>query len=320
MKTYLFYLLALSCVIFGCGKDNEFVKLSSGNSTPIVNRSDDSWTESNPITIARSRHTATLLPNGKVLVTGGFTGSLNNAVSTETAELYDPVIGTWGMTGSMSVPRSSHTATLLPDGKVLVVGGRLNNMATAIAELYDVSTGSWSSTGSMNFPRFYHTATLLENGNVLVTGGLSGDGVSVGKTAEVYDPVAGSWSLVDHMSILRWGHSATLLDNGKVLVAGGSGPAGDGVYTPRAEIYDPLENKWHNVGNLITPRGFHAALRLGNGCVLVAGGLTLPSTKIISPQQRNVLICKLKNGHQQEACHLNGFPVHMDLFFCLMGM
>jgi N-acetylneuraminic acid mutarotase len=79
------------------------------------------------------------------------------------------------------------------------------------------------------------------------------------------------------MSIIRWGHSAILLENGTVLVAGGSGPAGDGVYTPRTEIYDPVENEWRSAGNLNTPRGFHAATRLANGNVLVAAGLTLNS-------------------------------------------
>jgi N-acetylneuraminic acid mutarotase len=215
------------------------------------------------------------LPNGQVLVAGGYTGLLNSPVSTAKTEVYDPDTDNWTMTGSMSTARSSHVAILLDNGKVLVAGGRLNNMATATAELHDVTTGSWTNTGSMKYSRFFHTATLLENGKVLVTGGLSSDGFSFGKTAEIYDPATGTWSLADHMSIMRWGHSATLLENGNVLVAGGSGPAGDGIYTPLTELYDPIENKWRNVGRLNVARGFHAAVKLNDETALVAGGLTL---------------------------------------------
>lgn len=286
MKPHLFYLLSFFCIFSGCQKDNEIFNLLSARGLSSVNNAEDfsknanrsilepgTWTLTNPLMIARSRHTASLLPDGKILIAGGYTGQLNNPISTNTAELFNPITNTWSMTDTMSFPRANHIAIRLANGKILVAGGRANNVATATAELFDASTGSWSVTGQLNHSRFFHTATLLDNGNVLVTGGLSGDGFSIGKTAEVYDPVSGSWTLVDHMAIMRWGHSATLLENGTVLVAGGSGPAGDGVYTPRSEIYDPLENEWRNAGNLNTPRGFHAAVKLENGNVLVAGGL-----------------------------------------------
>ena len=110
---------------------------------------------------ARYAHTSTLL-NGKVLVAGG----------DSSAELYDLVTDTWSMTGGMSVIRDSHTATLLPSGKVLIAGGRIGSSQTrASAELYDPASGTWSSTGSMSVTRSNHTATLLPNGNVLVAGG-----------------------------------------------------------------------------------------------------------------------------------------------------
>ncbi len=112
---------------------------------------------------AHFTHTSTLL-NGKVLVTGGMYDS--------SAELYDLVTDTWSMTGGMSVIRDSHTATLLPSGKVLIAGGRIGSSQTrASAELYDPASGTWSSTGSMSVTRSNHTATLLPNGNVLVAGG-----------------------------------------------------------------------------------------------------------------------------------------------------
>jgi N-acetylneuraminic acid mutarotase len=229
--------------------------------------------------VARSRHTATLLPDGRVLVAGGQTLDLGTITTTATAELYDPRKGTWSPTGSMTTPRSRHTAILLPGGKVLVAGGRNNNLATATAELFDPNTGTWSPTGMMNIPRDFHSATLLADGRVLVAGGIStGDGMdnAVEKTAEIYDPNTGVWSSVDHMAQSRWGHTATLLLDGTVLVAGGTGPAFDGNYTVRAEVYDPKSDRWRNVDSMTTPRGFQVAALLPDGSVLVAGGLTLP--------------------------------------------
>ena len=298
MKTYHYYLIVFSCLFTSCQKEIDVVKFVSEeyssaaevSSTKTATSSHENalqaniWTISNPLNVARSRHTTSVLASGKVLVAGGYTGFQNNPSSTATYELYDQATETWDMVTSVSSPRANHTATVLANGKVLVTGGRHNNNALASAELYDATTGLWIDIEPMNYPRFFHTATLLENGKVLVTGGLSGEGFSIGKTAEIYDPAIGSWTLVDHMSIIRWGHSATLLENGKVLVAGGSGPAGDGIYTLTAETYDPFENVWRNVGHLNTPRGFHGALRLADGTVLVAGGLTMPS------QQGNVTI------------------------------
>jgi hypothetical protein len=98
------------------------------------------------------------LPNGMVLVAGGeFVPPLSSA------ELYDPASETWTETGSLTTLRSGHTATLLPNGKVLVAGGR----SLSSSELYDPATGTWTATGSLANERYGHTATLLPNGNVL---------------------------------------------------------------------------------------------------------------------------------------------------------
>jgi WD40 repeat protein len=124
-----------------------------------------------------------LLPSGKVLVTGGGSGSGVIA----SAELYDPGTGAFRSTGSMSSVRYDHTATLLASGKVLIAGGDADNHGRiwASAELYDPGTGSFKPTGSMSSVRFLHTATLLGSGKVLISGGqqVAGDNWA---SAELY--------------------------------------------------------------------------------------------------------------------------------------
>lgn len=105
--------------------------------------------------------TATLLPNGKVLVAGR-----------KMIELYDPATKTWSRTDNLNTARAEFTATLLQNGKVLVVGGHLGRRVFDAAELYDPATGTWSPTGNLITGRWYHTATLLKNGKVLVAGGI----------------------------------------------------------------------------------------------------------------------------------------------------
>jgi len=174
------------------------------------------------------------------------------------------VNGSWDFTGDLNTRRARHTATLLQNGKVLVVGGR----NTDSAELYDHATGTWSSTGSLLQDRELHTATLLANGKVLVAGGFSSSRgfPEFFSSAELYDPATGAWSFTESLETGRLGHTATLLKNGKVLVAGGS------LSSNSAELYDPITGKWSITGGLITARRSHTATLLENGKVLIAGG------------------------------------------------
>jgi galactose oxidase-like protein/Kelch motif protein len=189
----------------------------------------ETWSAVAPMTEARAFQTATLLPDGKVLVVGGFP-SLLMPPPLASAELYDPVTRSWSATATLVAPRVYHTATLLPDGRVLVAGNSRS------VELYDPRSGSWTATSDLSEFRQGHTATLLLDGTVLVADGYADGGAL--SSAEIYDPITGTWTVTGE----TWGPgddvgtgirgpdtTATLLLDGKVLVTDGRS----------AKLYDP---------------------------------------------------------------------------------
>ena len=229
------------------------------------------WSVTGGLSSIRSGYTATLLPNGKVLVAGGEELLLpvgGSQLVTNKAELYDPETGVWSATGNMAWGSVFHTATLLPNGKVLFVGGAdgVDNWATD-AELYDASTGKWSL--KPGWAAWIHTATLLPNGKVLIVGG----GTPWG--SGLHDPATETWSVTGSPQTARWGHTATLLPNGKVLIAGGarnSDVSYFSEYPNSTEVYDPATGTWAASGNLSAGRANHTATLLPDGKVLIAGG------------------------------------------------
>lgn len=189
-------------------------------------------------------------------------------------------VGAWRSAPSPATPvASDHTATLLPSGKVLVVGGvRPGDYAEThgAAQLYDPVAGGWSPIGAMGTARSHHTATPLGGGRVLVVGGMSGShahGASAA-SAELYDAATDGWHSAGSMRTGRFGHTATLLPSGKVLVAGGlvPGKSGQLTYSDSAELYDPASGAWAPAKSMPAPHAEHTATLLSNGTVLVAAG------------------------------------------------
>ncbi len=211
---------------------------------------------------ARAVHAATLLSNGKVLITGGMEG---NDVYTSSAEIYDPATGAFVAAGNMSQSRAGHSATRLPDGKVLIVGGS-NTEWLASAEIYNPAAGAFASTGSMSIRRGGFTATLLPNGKVLIAGGYN---ENLQASAEIYDPPTGRFTATGSMSAGRSAHTATLLPNGKVLITGGGTNRN---VLASAELFDPATGRFTSTGNMTMVRHKHAAALLPNGNVLIMGG------------------------------------------------
>jgi hypothetical protein len=217
----------------------------------------------------RAAHTATLLPDGKVLIAGGFREEGTSEVAISSAEIFDPATNTFTPTRDLNEPRNGHTATLLPNGKVLLAGGWNQHGRTATAEVYDPQTGAFEYTGSLMAPRQGLTATLLSNGQVLIAGGDSARN-SPQLAAELYDPATGTFTLAENLNTGRFGHTATLLSDGKVLLVGGT--SGNDNILSSAELYNPETGIFTSTEDANVIRYKHAAVRLEDGNVLILGG------------------------------------------------
>ena len=220
------------------------------------------------MTRQRATHTATLLPDGKVLIAGGFAGDESGLAS---AEVFDPATSLFAPASEMSVARAGHTATLLSTGKVLIAGG-YNGAYLASAELYDPAARTFTPTSRMVTARSGHVATILPNGKVLLTGGV-GVGWTFLSNAELYDPATNTFTATGNMLAARESHTATMLASGKVLITGGhrGRRAAIKIYSS-AEIYEPATGRFTATGDMTRIRHKHEAVLLADGRVLIIGG------------------------------------------------
>lgn len=282
------------------------------------------WSVTAPMGQARTHHTATLLPNGEVLIAGGRTafsrygtpGGFTPMVSLATAELYNPLTGTWRPAGTMLTPRSDHTATLLAQAaggaRVLVAGGRQDvgldfpetHQAIASAEVFDPQTNVWVPTGALATARYAHTASLLGDGKTVV---VIGGATTVPDTStrrvvfvdvpaprvrdsaisslEIYEPAApdpqhpvfaGGWKSGPEALAVRLDHTANTLGDGRIAIVGGrlgtvanATNAADLFSLPVAVPGEP----WATTSRMAVDRLGHTATSLPGGRLLVAGGV-----------------------------------------------
>ncbi len=235
------------------------------------------WATTGPLHTARVMHMATRLQDGRVLVTGGWTLKADGTHGPlASAELYDPATGTWTLTGSMAHVRSHHAATLLPDGRVLVVGGD-STRETSLAEVYDPNTGTWTSTAPTLGVHWGTQLVSLPGGEVLALGGrvrVVDDSppvqLDVSPDTDVYDAVTGTWRAGPAMNVNRMGPTALVLHSGRVLVFSG---ARYSRHEAASELYDPATRRWSLTGDVVEYRhyGFSATV-LSDGRVLTTGG------------------------------------------------
>jgi hypothetical protein len=269
------------------------------------------WSPAGTMVTARRGHSATLLRDGRVLVAGGWSVRSGQSSGTlRSAEIYNPADNTWTATiNEMTDERSGHQAVLLPDSRVLVMGGTKDTghgtyTGLAFCEIFNPATETWAPTGDMANPRWNHTASVLPDGTVLAAGGggfltLVADWVATPHgdwTAERYNPATGRWVKDADMANPRVWHQAVPLASGKVLVTGGGAPPYMNAGFQSTALYDPLAHSWSPATGMHTGRWAHLAIRLADGRVLVAGGVDRPgpngaayhattTTEIFTPAQ-----------------------------------
>lgn len=262
----------------------------------VYNTATGAWSKAPSMSVPRSNATATGLPDGRVLVVGGFNRRLIRLTNPPregvqilplaTSQFFNPSSSAWTTGPTLATGRYGHLAVALKGGKVLVVGGSNSSFDQLLttAELFDPATRKWISAGSIGAPRAQFTLTALADGRALVAGGVSADGSTVLNSTLLYDPARNIWSPGPDLGSARTGHAATALADGTVLVSGGADLLGR---LASAELLDPAAKSWSATGALATARSNHLAVTLSNGRILaIAGsgsGDPLASSELFDP-------------------------------------
>ena len=282
-------LLAGGCAVDGCAASE--VEPSSEFYVPSRG-----FVPGPPMRHPRSSHTATLLPDGRVLMVGGWAKE-GTAALTE-AEMFDPTTGTFQPAGILQ-----GLTTLLPDGRVLI-GGR-----GAGVEFLDPSTGSLTSGPAM--PQRRHAASLvLPDGDILITGGLDGPGRGLASTI-IYNPDTGDWRPGPELGTPRFKHAITKLDDGRILVLGGT--SDDTVLLASTEILDLTANKSTPGPVMTVPRYKFpdAVVRTTTGRLVVAGGTQVD---VLAPDGLNFAVIAIGSGAQRWTPTATALPDGTVLF------
>jgi hypothetical protein len=237
---------------------------------PVTNQ----FTKLSPMGEAHMSHAAVVLADGRVVLVGGTTGLRDQDTDVLDAEVYDPGTGSFTRTGKMAALRGNPTASLLPDGRVLVAGGWTPlDPAPPSVEFFDPATGQFTAGPNLLVRRYRHSAVTLPDSRVVLLGGARVDTGDVIKAVEIYDPQHASFSPAGSLVEARHTAQATLLSDGRVLIAGGHGANGR---LDSVEIYDPGTGKSTVVAHFPKPVGENGLVMLRDGRILSTGGIGGP--------------------------------------------
>ncbi|MBK8482578.1 MAG: hypothetical protein IPL40_15670 [Proteobacteria bacterium] len=229
-------------------------------SAEVYEPSTGTWSSAGSVLVQRYGHTALRLRDGRVLVVGSHSGSVDGQRSTE---LYDPATGRWSTTGSTATGRMRAGLVELEDDRVLVVGGYVSRTS---CEVWSPVSGTWAPVGSTIVTRDRNALLLarLSQGRVLVAGNNFGE-----SRAEIFDPAAAGWRTTGALSARHFNGVGVQLDNGEVIFGGGIGPES---LTSSLERYDEVSETWSVVGALGSIRSMAAGVPLEDGGALFLGG------------------------------------------------
>ena len=193
------------------------------------------------MSVPRARHTATLLATGDVLVTGGGTTFHGDAGKvTSNVEIYTPRTNSWRVAAPMSIPRYTHEAALMADGRVLVAGGwsamTSDDVSKASTEIFDPAANRWSAGPPLGTARAEFVMVRLPGGRLLAVAGVDRSGRLL-DSAELLGTAADAWAPTGKLAEARMWPAVALLPDGRVLLAGGGTDVNANHRSVMCEVY-----------------------------------------------------------------------------------